>query len=59
MKTLDLHGVRHLEVERIIENFVLLNKPPLTIITGNSEFMRAETVEICLNVHETSKLVYF
>jgi len=32
----------------MIENFVLLNKPPLTIITGNSEFMRAETIEVCL-----------
>tara|TARA_R110000824_G_scaffold169965_7_gene347163 strand:+ start:3489 stop:3641 length:153 start_codon:yes stop_codon:yes gene_type:complete len=32
----------------MVENFVLLNKPPLTIVTGNSEFMRAEVVEVCL-----------
>ena len=39
-KTLDLHGVKHEDVDRIVENFVLLNKPPLTIITGNSDRMR-------------------
>ena len=38
--TLDLHGIRHDDVERLVENFVLLNKPPLTIITGNSDKMR-------------------
>ena len=36
---LDLHGVRHHEVERLVENFVLLNEPPLTIIMGNSDKM--------------------
>ena len=40
MKELDLHGVRHHEVERMVENFVLLNKVPLTIVTGNSDRMR-------------------
>ena len=25
MKELDLHGVRHEEVERLLENFILLN----------------------------------
>ena len=38
-KQLDLHGVRHQDVERLVENFVLLNEPPLRIITGNSEKM--------------------
>ena len=42
---LDLHGVRHTEVERLVENFVLLNEPPLTIITGNSQRM----TEIVIN----------
>ena len=37
--TLDLHGVRHHEVERLVENFVLLNETPLTIICGNSDRM--------------------
>tara|TARA_Y100001938_G_scaffold146106_1_gene224278 strand:+ start:216 stop:416 length:201 start_codon:yes stop_codon:yes gene_type:complete len=40
MKKLDLHGVRHIDVERLVENFVLLNEPPLTIVTGNSDRMR-------------------
>jgi len=39
-KVLDLHGVRHVEVERLVENFVLLNEPPLKIINGNSDMMR-------------------
>ena len=44
-KTLDLHGVKHVDVERLVENFVLLNEPPLTIITGNSQRMQ----EIVIN----------
>ena len=36
---LDLHGKRHDDVERLVENFVLLNEPPLTIITGKSDVM--------------------
>ena len=36
---LDLHGIRHDDVERLVENFVLLNEPPLTIITGKSNVM--------------------
>jgi len=43
---LDLHNVRHTEVERLVENFVLLNKPPLTIITGNSDFMKTLVTDI-------------
>ena len=38
-KTLDLHGVKHEDVDRLVENFVLLNEPPLSIITGNSDKM--------------------
>ena len=38
-KKLDLHGVRHHDVERLVENFVLLNEPPLEIICGNSDKM--------------------
>jgi hypothetical protein len=41
MNKLDLHGVRHGEVDRIVENFILMNQNeiPLTIICGNSERM--------------------
>jgi len=35
---LDLHGVRHSDVDRVVENFVYLNQSsvPLTIVCGNS-----------------------
>lgn len=38
---LDLHGVRHNEVDRVVENFVYLNQSsvPLSIICGNSARM--------------------
>ncbi len=50
-KTLDLHGKRHHEVDRLIENFILLNKLPLTIITGNSDFMKARVMNKCKEFH--------
>jgi len=39
--TLDLHGVRHYQVDLMVENFILMNqsKVPLTIMCGNSERM--------------------
>ncbi len=40
MITLDLHGERHSDVDRLVENFVLLNGCPLKIITGNSSRMK-------------------
>jgi hypothetical protein len=46
-KQLDLHGVRHEEAERLVENFVLLNTPPLKIITGNSDMMRSIVESVC------------
>lgn len=39
MNKLDLHGVKHEDVDRIVENFVLLNNPPFEIVTGNSDKM--------------------
>ena len=38
---LDLHGKRHYEVNRLVENFVLMNQHqvPLTIVCGNSQTM--------------------
>ena len=46
-KILDLHGKKHEEVERHVENFILMNKLPLTIITGNSETMRSIVKDKC------------
>tara|TARA_B100000902_G_scaffold399167_1_gene468754 strand:+ start:1599 stop:1808 length:210 start_codon:yes stop_codon:yes gene_type:complete len=39
MNTLDLHGIKHEDVDRLVENFVLLKEPPLTIVCGNSDRM--------------------
>lgn len=38
---LDLHGIRHHEVDLKVENFILMNQDqiPLTIICGNSQKM--------------------
>ena len=40
-RTLDLHGIRHHEVDRLVENFIFLNQDlvPLKIICGNSHMM--------------------
>ena len=46
-KKLDLHGVKHEDVERLLENFIFLNNPPLTIITGNSDYMRYALESFC------------
>ena len=48
MKELDLHGLYHYQVRGVVENFVLLNarQLPLRIITGYSEFMKHNVIEI-------------
>ena len=46
--TLDLHGKRHDDVDRITENFILLSDTPFKIITGNSNRMK----ELVTNVIE-------
>ena len=51
MNKLDLHGVRHEDVDRLVENFVLLDKPPMKIITGNSQKMMEITLDV-LNRHD-------
>ncbi len=50
MNELDLHGVRHHEVDALVENFVLTNQNrfPLTIICGNSVKM-VQLAEQALN----------
>jgi hypothetical protein len=41
LKKLDLHGIKHQDVARIVENFVFLNQNeiPLEIVCGNSQRM--------------------
>jgi hypothetical protein len=46
METLDLHGIRHHQVIRKVEEFVLCNDVPLRIITGNSLIMRSLVREV-------------
>ena len=47
---LDLHGIKHDQVDRTVENFVLLNQDqiPLEIICGNSQRM----IDLVLSVLE-------
>jgi len=53
---LDLHGIRHDDVDRIVENFVLLNEPPLTIICGNSDRMIKLVRETLDRIYEKHKI---
>ena len=46
METLDLHGIRHYQVIRKVEEFVLRNDMPIRIITGNSVMMRSLVEEV-------------
>ena len=50
MEKLDLHGVRHHEVDLMVENFIFLNQHdiPLTIICGSSSKM-TELVKVVLD----------
>ena len=50
MEKLDLHGVRHHEVDLRVENFIFLNQHdiPLTIICGRSSKM-VELVKVVLD----------
>lgn len=46
MKELDLHGVSHYDVKDVVENFILMNNPPIRIVTGLSDRMRSLTQEV-------------
>ena len=54
-KDLDLHGVKHNDVNRLVENFILLNESPMSIITGNSE----EMMRLVINVLEEHNMNYW
>ena len=51
MSSLDLHGIKHIDVDLIVEDFVLSNESPMYIITGNSEIMKNKVISI-LNTHD-------
>ena len=46
MLKLDLHGKRHEDIDRIVENFILLSEIPSKIITGNSFKMKQLVVSV-------------
>jgi len=48
MMKLDLHGIRHEDVDRLVENFILLSDVPSKIVAGNSDRMK----ELVKNVIE-------
>ncbi len=49
---LDLHGITHLEVQVLVEDYVLTNQTylPLQIVTGNSTGMKNRVTK-CLKEH--------
>ena len=55
MNELDLHGVRHPDVYIKVENFVLLNKTPLYIITGRSDRM----IELATDTLKKHRFKYY
>ena len=55
MNELDLHHVRHPDVDMIVENFVLLHKTPMNIITGRSEKM----IELTTDVLKKHRFQYY
>ena len=46
MDELDLHGVKHHQVDRLVENFIFLKNLPARIITGNSPVMQQLTKDV-------------
>ena len=52
LKKLDLHGIKHKEVDRMVENFIFLNQAdvPLEIVCGNSQRMIDLVLEVLTRV---------
>ena len=61
---IDLHGIRHRDVNRLVENFILLNQKqaPLEIVCGNSQKMIDLVMEVvrrldCENYEQVQGMV--
>jgi len=52
LKKLDLHGIKHEEVDRMVDNFLFLNQDdiPLEIVCGNSQRMIDLVLEVLRRV---------
>ena len=64
MKKLNLHGKRHYEVDRIVENFIIdtynRDELPTEIITGNSKKIREEKLSaMALKVADIKGIGYY
>jgi hypothetical protein len=46
VKTLDLHGVKHEDVEAQVVDFTHKNEAPFRIITGNSQRMKTLVTQV-------------
>ena len=46
MKELDLHGVRHRDVYKLLENYYMNGDVPFVVITGKSSTMKKIVVQI-------------
>ena len=46
MKKLDLHGIRHDDVDRMVENFIFKEDFPHQIITGHSTKMNSIVIGV-------------
>jgi hypothetical protein len=46
METLDLHSIKHEDVEKMVEEFVILKNLPARIITGGSNTMKEIVTEV-------------
>lgn len=46
MEELDLHNVKHEDVNKMVEDWLLLKTPPVRIITGNSHRMKHLVKEV-------------
>jgi len=55
---LDLHGVKHADVEVMVEDFALAQKDSVKIITGNSKKMK-DLVKKALTKHGYQFLDFF
>lgn len=46
MKTLDLHGIQHAEVESQVIDFAYKTEAPFKIVTGNSRRMKDLVIQV-------------
>jgi hypothetical protein len=53
--TLDLHGIKHADVESIVEEFVCMNTGTIRIITGYSSKMKEHVNNVLLRYDMKSR----